>query len=334
MDDILALFGDDPAAAQAQAKAMADAMRQRRAAGTLATILGGPFAAAGKTFSGDADALQQQLVSSGQQRAGLGLQRQRLTQEGDQQKATEAYRTAQLGLDRERLNLDRSRVDQDAWGAVADPVTGGIVMFNKKTGEVKPLGPGGGTPAPPQTGGPRPPALLPGKPTEAQRKAVAGASESITQLDMAIDALGKAPGAYGGAGNFIAGLAESAGGTPVQSLTARRYSPDELRVKNYVSNVVSKIINERAGANVTLREELRQKFLPQDTDGLDQAKQKLGDLRAMVAASYEAQGGGALSAPESSTTQPQMVKVRRKSDGKTGRMPAATFNPDLYEQIQ
>jgi hypothetical protein len=148
MDDILALFGDDPAAAQAQAKAMADAMRQRRAAGTLATILGGPFAAAGKTFSGDADALQQQLVSSGQQRAGLGLQRQRLTQEGDQQKATEAYRTAQLGLDRERLNLDRSRVDQDAWGAVADPVTGGIVMFNKKTGEVKPLGPGGGRPGP------------------------------------------------------------------------------------------------------------------------------------------------------------------------------------------
>jgi hypothetical protein len=217
-------------------------------------------------------------------------------------------------------------VDQDAWGAVADPVTGGIVMFNKKTGEVRPLGPGGGTPAP----GPaavRP--NIPGKPTEKQRNAVVESNQSITQLDMAIDALGKNPGAYGGAGNFAAGLADQMGGTPVQALTARRLQPGELQTKNFVTNVVSEIINARAGANVTLREELRQKFLPSEMDGREQALQKLQDLKAFEEVKYQTHGGGMVPAPGGGK-----VKVRRKSDGKTGSMPAESFNPEIYEKIQ
>jgi hypothetical protein len=231
--------------------------------------------------------------------------------------ATATHREQQLTIERDRLKLDRDRVGQDAWSAVADPVTGGIVMYNKKTGERMPLGPGGGQPrAEPTEGAPLP---IPGKPTEGQRNKVAAASESIAQLDMAIGALEKAPGAYGGAGNFLAGLAESAGGTPVQSLTSRRYNPDELRVKNYVSNVVSKIINERAGANVTLREELRQKFLPQDTDGLDQAKQKLGDLRAMMGTTYEAQGS-ALGVPSAGAPSQDSSAPVRKFTRQNGKL--------------
>jgi hypothetical protein len=203
--------------------------------------------------------------------------------------ATATYREQQLTIDRDRLKLDGARLGQDAWGAVADPVTGGIVLFNKKTGERMPLGPGGGEPKPAPGAGPLPP--MQGKPTETQRNKVIGASDALAQLDLATQAFEKAPGAYGGAGNFVAALAEQAGGIPVQSLTGRRYTPDEQAAKNLISNVVSKIINERAGANVVYREELRQKFLPQDTDSQEQVRQKLDDLRKITETTYKAQGG-------------------------------------------
>jgi hypothetical protein len=97
VDDILDLFGDDPAAARAQASALVDAMKRRRAAGTLATVLGGPFAAAGKQFSGDAESMQQGLMGAGQQRAALGVQRQRLGMDQASQTSEAAHRTAVLG---------------------------------------------------------------------------------------------------------------------------------------------------------------------------------------------------------------------------------------------
>jgi hypothetical protein len=309
------------ASPEVEGQALQDVLRKRGARGAVLAGTGDRvLAPMGQGMQRDAQQQGAGMVDVGQARLRQALGARQAQQQ--QQNADREY-----GLDAARLRLDQGRVDQDAWGAVADPVTGGIVMFNKKTGEVRPLGPGGGQPKPDPAAGPLP--GLPGKPTEGQRTRVLAASESISQLDMAIDALKKAPGAYGGVGNFVAGLAESAGGTPVQSLTSRRYNPEELRVKNYVSNVVSKIINERAGANVTLREELRQKFLPQDTDGLDQAQQKLTDLRAMMGASYEAQGSGMVPPADGGK-----VKVRRKSDGKPGSMPVGNFNPELYEKIE
>jgi hypothetical protein len=145
VDDILDLFGDDPTAARAQASALVDAMKRRRAAGTLATVLGGPFAAAGKQFSGDAESMQQGLMGAGQQRAALGVQRQRLGQDAAQQQAEAAHRAAQLGLSREELGLKRQAIDQDAWGYGQD-ATGGGILYNKKTGQSVPLSPRGSFP--------------------------------------------------------------------------------------------------------------------------------------------------------------------------------------------
>lgn len=300
---------------ETEAAALQNLLRKRGARGALLAATGNKnLAGLGQGMVKAADEGQAGMVDV----AGTRLRNAMAAQaaKAKQENEDRSYR-----LDAARLGLDRSRVDQDAWGAVADPVTGGIVMYNKKTGQVRPLGPGGGQPAP--TDGTAPLPGLPGRPTEGQRKKVLDSSESISQLDMAIDALKKAPGAYGGTGNFLAGLAESAGGTPVQSLTARRYSPDELRVKNYVSNVVSKIINERAGANVTLREELRQKFLPQDTDGLEQAQQKLVDLRSMMGATYEAQGSGMVPSPDGPTGEAPAAPVRRfkRVNGKLVEVP-------------
>jgi hypothetical protein len=317
MADLFSLLAGDDPSAQARAEALSRLMKQRQGYGTILALTGDrTLAPVGQGLAREGAEAPEQIAGLMNQRAGRALQARGLEQQ--QGNADRAYALDQrrAGLDERRLGLEGQKIDQDNWGAIADPVTGGVVMFNRKSGEVRPLGPGGGEPMKAPTGAPLP--TLPGKPTEDQRKKVAGASESISQLDMAIQALDKAPGAYGGVGNFVAGLAESAGGTPVQSLTSRRYNPDELRVKNYVSNVVSKIINERAGANVTLREELRQKFLPQDTDGLDQAKQKLTDLRSMMGATYEAQGGALVpdvnpAAPASGAAP---VRRFRRVDGK------------------
>jgi hypothetical protein len=48
--------------------------------------------------------------------------------------------------DRADEALKAQGLSQDQWGAVADPAVGGILMFNKKTGETRPMGPGGGSP--------------------------------------------------------------------------------------------------------------------------------------------------------------------------------------------
>lgn len=66
--------------------------------------------------------------------------------------ATAEYRRAQLGQQGQELGLRREQMTQDAWSAVPDQ-TGGVVMFNKKTGETRPIGPQGpGRPAGAGTG--------------------------------------------------------------------------------------------------------------------------------------------------------------------------------------
>lgn len=181
-----------------------------------------------------------------------------------------------------------AQLEQDSWSAVADPVTGGILMYNRKTGETRPMGPGGGAPG---AGAAYPP--LPGKPTERQRNSVTASRGALGKLDRAIQLLEANPGAYGGAGNFAAGAAEKLPvvGPIVQSVGERRYSPGELQAKNAITDVVSSIINERAGSSVTESEALRQKFLPKDTDGLQQALQKLRDLRETEMLNYKAASG-------------------------------------------
>lgn len=149
MANILDLFGDDPAVAQAQAKALADAMQQRRAAGTVATIIGGPFAAAGKAFSGDADQSQGLLQGAGQYQAGARLKRAGMAQEQAQHQAQlAAQATAQAEAARHNVaseGLARSAQEQDAWRFGQD-ATGGGALYNSKTGEVVPISPNGSFP--------------------------------------------------------------------------------------------------------------------------------------------------------------------------------------------
>lgn len=111
-EDILALFGDDPAAAQMQARALADAMQRRRAAGTIATVIGGPFAQAGRAFLGEAGQTQDDLMRAGQFRANRDLAREKMTTYAPDNEALAADRRARLDLQQQNLDLQRQRLSK------------------------------------------------------------------------------------------------------------------------------------------------------------------------------------------------------------------------------
>jgi hypothetical protein len=110
--DFLTLFGEDEGAARAQAQALAEAMGRRRAAGTVASIIGGPFARAGQAFLGDAGASQNDLMQAGAARMVNRLQRDRMDAYAPDFEAQAADRAARLGLQRENLGLQRQRLLQ------------------------------------------------------------------------------------------------------------------------------------------------------------------------------------------------------------------------------
>src|SRR5512134_2559094 len=64
-----------------------------------------------------------------------GLEREKIA-------ADQGYRQQQLAMQGREMGLRERQMDQEAWSAVPDQ-TGGVVMFNKKTGEYRPLGPQG-----------------------------------------------------------------------------------------------------------------------------------------------------------------------------------------------
>lgn len=135
------------------ARALARAMEERSRLGGVAALSGDPaIAASGQGLLADARTLGQRQFEVEQGRRGYALESKKLEQSAAAQAAEQAHRTAVLG-ETSRHNAAaeaaaRASLDQDAWAAVADPVTGGIVAYNKKTGETRPLGPGGGRPGP------------------------------------------------------------------------------------------------------------------------------------------------------------------------------------------
>lgn len=194
-----------------------------------------------------------------------------------------AYRqnSLQAAIARERANKEKS----ESWSSAVDPVTGKVYLFDKSRGPMSATTIGG-APKPPAPGMP-----LDGKPTEKQRNAVLEANASIAGIDKALATLKANPGAYGGAANVAAGVTEKVTGELGQSMLERRFTPGQLSARNLVTNIVSAVINKRAGANVSLQEALRQRFLPRDTDSLDAVIQKLADLRTAEETEHQAMSG-------------------------------------------
>jgi len=206
--DYSALFSDDPAAAQGQAAALAQAIARRRAAGQLGLITADPgISAVGKELTGDADKMEQSLVGAAQHRAQQELQRQHYAVEAQQMADLMRHRQVLEGQGQERVDQNAARLK--AYEKHLETLGW---RYNSNTGQFENVGArsGGGTtpaPAPAQPRGPLLPsatgALAPPRP--APSTAGPGRSSPLAgkMLDKALKELGSDFDPSGGrAGEF------------------------------------------------------------------------------------------------------------------------------------
>lgn len=110
----------------------------------------------------------------------------------------------------------------------------------------------------------------PAAPSASLQKELMSIGQQRSILNGALTAVQNTPSAF----SFKRGLG---GKLPFgESVAGRMETPDETQARSYVFNNVSRIINERAGAAQSAQEIARlNTFLPADTDGAEQIKNKL-----------------------------------------------------------
>lgn len=163
---------------------------------------------------------------------------------GEIDSSTRGY--AGLNLQRDQFNRGRQAYD---------PERGGIV--NLDTGGMTPVTQGGAPVAP--------------KMPDAQKRELMGIDKQMAQVQGAMEAVKATPSAFG----MRRGMATMAGSIP-ESVAGRMDSDPERQARSYVFNIVSSVINERAGAAQSKQELARlRSFLPGEMDAPDQIQSKL-----------------------------------------------------------
>jgi hypothetical protein len=157
------------------------------------------------------------------------------------------------------------------------------LQVNKRTGEARPVTQGG--------------APIGVKQSEAQKKELMGLDQQEQTVSGALAAVEKTPSAFG----FRRGAATMAG--PVsESIAGRMDSTPEREARSYVFNVVSKVINERAGAAQSAQELARlRSFLPAEVDNADQIKDKLIGFKTYLSDMRKGTMGAQPKAPAGAT---------------------------------
>lgn len=218
--------------------------------------------------------------------------RETAAETGRHNRVTEATAAGQLGVARDRLALDRDQprgvfdtergVVVDLRNATARPVT----LAQPAPGN--PMAPGGASVMAPPAGGEQaaasqPPAQAPTqaptvlgpKLTEAQKKELMSIDQQEKTIDGALAAVAKSPTAF----SMMRGMATMAGSLP-ETVAGRLDTPEQRQARAYVFNVVSKVINERAGAAQSAQELARLRaFLPAEADSADQVRDKLNGFK-------------------------------------------------------
>lgn len=130
-----------------------------------------------------------------------------------------------------------------------------VLVQQDKQGNIRPV----------QGYGPKPPA-----PSAAQQKELMSINQQRSIINGALQSVDTTPGAF----TFKRGIA---GKMPFgETMAGRMETPEETQARSYVFNNVSRVINERAGAAQSAQELARlNSFLPADTDGPEQIKNKL-----------------------------------------------------------
>jgi hypothetical protein len=172
----------------------------------------------------------------------------------------------------QQIQRDRLKFDQEQPKGVLDPERG--LLVDPRTGEGRPITIGG------NPVGKKMPAEV--------RKELMGISQQKAIILGALDAIEKTPSAF----SFKRGLG---GNLPFgETIAGRMEKPEETKARAYVFNNVSRVINERAGAAQSAQELARlNAFLPADTDGAQQIKNKfegflqyLGDMEKGTTGGY------------------------------------------------
>lgn len=175
-----------------------------------------------------------------------------ITQQGQNLSAATARRGQDLTDARaaERLALDR-----DSPKGILDPERGLIV--DPRTAQARPVTVDGQPVA--------------GKLTDSQKKELSSIDSQKSVIQGALKSVAASPDAFG----MRRGMATMSGAIP-ESIAGRMDSDEQRQSRSYVFNVVSKVINERAGAAQSAQELARlRSFLPAETDNAAQIKSKL-----------------------------------------------------------
>lgn len=267
LDLELLLNPDEDFSDPAKRQATAAALRRQYDMGTLGQLMGTqPTVQAGSAM---------QEASQGSLRGALAKQQAAKeaaarAEERKQAQANEDRRfreqQRQFGIEQGRLAASQSA---DAFAIVADPVTGGFVRYNKKTGEVTPVDTGGlGAPG-------RQPQFNPQlgmKPTEKMKNDLMAIQQQRGAIQGALGAVQQQPQAFGVSPT---NLAEQFGGPIGAALAGWVRNPQDTAARSFVLNNVSSIINERAGAAQSVQELARLRgFLPNETDSPEKVAAK------------------------------------------------------------
>jgi hypothetical protein len=310
--DYGALFDGPEGDARAQAQALAQAIKLRRDMGTLGGVLGGPYAGAGKMFEADAQNMDHSLQGAQQFRAQAGQRSQALLQSADQFRQEQNRRAqdsvqsadqhaAQLALQREQMN-------QDNWSGSPDP-SGGVVLYNRKTGEVRRDG------GPAAGNGPHTPTFK----SEDQSKSFSF-TERIREARKQMDQAGYPQGIAGR--KDAAAMGAQSG--PISSLVPQEAASEPgSRYFNASRNLVAALLRKESGAAIS-NDEWKQftgLYIPMPWDSPEAKQNKLRLLDIMEKSMAAASG------PSANAYWAQSGSVQTPGTPPLGSSPAAPGTP-------
>ena len=184
-----------------------------------------------------------------------------ITQSADNRATQETQRRGQNMTDARAR--ETNQLTREANATVYDPERG--ILVNKATGLARPAATMDGKPVAAKT-------------PESTKKELASIDAQLSVLDGAIRDVKASPDAF----TFKRGLATMTGPL-AESAVGRLDSPSERDARSYVFNVVSKVINERAGAAQSAQELARlRSFLPAETDNAQQITDKLESFKGYL----------------------------------------------------
>ena len=181
----------------------------------------------------------------------------------DERTRSEGAANRNVTLRGQNLSDARAREQLAAGGRQFDSERG--VIVNTREGTASPVMVGG--------------APLGAKMSESAKKEVQGIDAQLNTVAAAIEAAKAAPDAFG----VTRGLATMAGTLPETAANAMS-SDKNIQARSFVFNIVSKVINERAGAAQSAQELSRlRSFLPAETDNAKVIESKLNGFQSYLA---------------------------------------------------